>query len=152
MSKPNILTPEFIRSKSTPVPETGCWLWAGFIRRDGYGHLRSFNKKILAHRASYVAHNGAISGDILVRHTCDVRSCVNPEHLELGTTQDNIDDRNKRARTARGLKVPRAKLSDDDVRFIRQSLLDDKELALRFGVQKNYVTRIKDRRERPYVD
>lgn len=151
MSRPNVLTPEFIESKCTPVPESGCWLWDGYIKPDGYGFLRSFTQKVLAHRASYIAHIGPIPDNMVVRHKCDVRCCVNPNHLELGTSQDNVNDRNERGRTARGHRVSRTRLSDDDVRFIRQSYMSDAELSDKFKIQKNYVTRIKKGIERPYV-
>ena len=106
---------------------------------------------MLAHRASYIAHIGPIPDNMVVRHKCDVRCCVNPNHLELGTSQDNVNDRNERGRTARGHRVSRTRLSDDDVRFIRQSYMSDAELSDKFKIQKNYVTRIKKGIERPYV-
>ena len=151
MSACNVLTPSFIEERSIPVPESGCWLWDGFIRLDGYGHLRSLNKKVLAHRAAYIAFMGTIPEGYIVRHKCDTRQCVNPNHLELGNQQDNIDDRNKRGRTARGAKVQRTKLSDEDVVYIRHSSEDHKSLAQKYNVQVGYIRRIIRGLERPYV-
>lgn len=83
-----------------PEPNTGCWLWMGSLC-DGYGNFifRGHNR---AHRASFEIHKGEIPKGMLVCHTCDQRSCVNPDHLFLGTIQDNMDDRNRKGRQAMG--------------------------------------------------
>lgn len=151
MSRPNNLDKSFIENRSVPVPETGCWLWDEYHMVGGYGHLRIKGQKILAHRASYIAFFGDIPEGFVVRHKCDVRCCVNPAHLELGTQQDNINDRNSRGRTARGSKASRTKLSDRDVRDIRSSTLSRKELAIKYSISPTYVTNLIARRDRPYV-
>lgn len=66
-----------------------CWLWTGTTIR-GYG---SFNKHGYAHRFSWELHNGQILNGLHVLHKCDVRACVRPEHLFLGTNYDNIRDK-----------------------------------------------------------
>lgn len=143
MSKPNLLTPEFIFSNSTPVPEAGCWLWNKYIKRDGYGHFRSFNKKVLAHRASYIAFFGDIPEGLLVCHKCDTPSCVNPEHLFLGTHKENSEDRNNKGRQATGLTHGKAKLSEADVQAIRNSTKRYKDIAHEFGVSLGYIKAIR---------
>lgn len=79
-----------------------CWLWKGHVKSNGYGVLSySVNKKerkITAHRLSWMIHHGEISDSLFVCHTCDVRNCVNPGHLFLGTAQDNILDCVKKGR------------------------------------------------------
>lgn len=147
--KPNILTPQFIEANSTAVPETGCWLWNGYIRKDGYGHLRSFNKKILAHRASWVAFKGSLDTSYLVRHKCDTRCCVNPLHLELGTHQDNADDMVSRGRAAVGLNNARTKLSDEDIVAIRASSDKYRLIAETYGMALATIKRIKSGKTRP---
>jgi hypothetical protein len=72
-----------------------CWIWQGPVNNKGYGHLWWEWEYWTAHRFSYVAFKGPIRYDLVVRHTCHIRSCVNPEHLILGTPQDNWNDQVK---------------------------------------------------------
>lgn len=71
----------------------GCWLWrASRSKEDGYGIVTDRGRKILAHRFSWELHNGPIPDGLLVCHTCDVKPCVNPAHLWLGTYSENTKD------------------------------------------------------------
>ena len=101
--------------------EGSCWIWNAQTNRDGYGvvFLQGFMK--FSHRVSYELHKGEIPEGLLVRHSCDVRACVNPDHLLLGTHADNVRDRVLRDRTYRALgeSHPSAKLTESDVREIR---------------------------------
>lgn len=81
---------------------TPCILWTACIcKRKGYGRRRVNGKTVWAHRWAYCQHHGiplsAIDG-LVIRHKCDVRACVNPEHLETGSEQDNTDDMVARGR------------------------------------------------------
>jgi DNA-binding XRE family transcriptional regulator len=128
----------------------GCWEWIG-ARAAGYGRLRIGRKNIGAHRVSYELHNGSIPDGLHVCHRCDNPICVRPDHLFLGTPAENAADsvakgRRKGPRTyspkraLRGQKNPNAKLSDDQVREIRQryatGTASQEELAFEFGVTR----------------
>lgn len=81
------------------VKESGCWEWTGAIRgKSGYGCIKVNGKVANAHRFSFILHNVEIPKGLLVRHICDNRKCVNPDHLILGTYKDNYDDAVKRGR------------------------------------------------------
>jgi hypothetical protein len=67
----------------TRADENGCWIWLGAITH-GYGVLghNSYGNRSLAHRASYVAHKGAVPAGLCLDHLCRVRACCNPDHME----------------------------------------------------------------------
>lgn len=75
-----------------------CWTWIGSKLSGGYGRITVGGHKMMAHRYSYELHTGAIPPGKIVRHTCDNNSCVNPNHLTLGTHLENAEDRSLRGR------------------------------------------------------
>lgn len=75
-----------------------CWYWWGYLNPDGYGCESVGGVMMHAHRASWLLHKGPIPHGKYVLHHCDVRNCVNPEHLYLGTQADNMRDMHGRER------------------------------------------------------
>lgn len=137
---------------------TPCWEWAASKNSKGYGQLgNGFGKAPLrAHRLSWELYKGEIPKGLCVCHRCDNPSCVNPEHLFLATHQDNMQDMvNKKRR----LKVPDrwrsvkganpiVKLTDDQVRSIRQDTRTLSVLADVYDVDVSTISKIKNRRRR----
>lgn len=85
------------------IPEHTCWIWTSNISNKGYGVFK-VNRKIgnkLAHRISWTLAFGIIPKGFNVLHKCDNPPCVRPEHLFLGTHQDNMNDKVKKNRQSR---------------------------------------------------
>lgn len=95
----------------------GCWMWTG-VTYDGYGYTSFRGKSIGAHRLSWIFANGSIPAGKWVLHKCDVRNCVNPEHLYLGDIYQNNADTKERDGYARGVDCGQAKLTEAQVKEI----------------------------------
>lgn len=98
-----------------------------------------------AHRASWELHNGAIPEGLMVLHRCDVRDCVNPEHLFLGTCDDNLKDCSRKGRMHPGEQNGMAKLSTEQVEEIKRLLATGvarKLIAVQFEVHSGHIGKI----------
>lgn len=147
-------------SRSIPLPvrfglnverhESGCWIWVGAKTGNGYGHICSSGRKDMAHRVSWMIHRGPIPEGMEVCHSCDVRPCVNPAHLFLGTQSDNMQDCAKKGRLAdvSGENSPTAKLSNLQASEIRNSCEPVKVLAAQYGISIWTVYDIRSGRSR----
>ena len=136
-----------IMRDSIPVPEAGCWLWERAICTGGYGQLRVDGVATKAHRASWLAFRGEIPEGMFACHRCDTPSCVNPDHLFIGSALDNARDRDKkgRANSCKGAKHGRSKLNVGQVVEIRRRYMageKQKDLAAEFGVGRPQLHRI----------
>lgn len=98
----------------------GCWIWNG-RKSNGYGQMKVNGKSVRAHRLSYELFKGDIPAGLFVCHRCDVRSCVNPDHLFLGTGYDNVQDMIQKDRFSRGESHYNSKISDVHVMIIREA-------------------------------
>lgn len=127
--------------------ETGCVLYKGYRNERGYGVVWYDYKPILAHRLSYTLHVGEIPDGVFVLHSCGTSSCINPDHLRLGTHQENMDDRDLHGRTARGERNGGGgKLTEDDVSNIKAALQSGQSgvsLGRQYGVSKQMIYHIK---------
>lgn len=125
-----------------------CWNWTASLNFDGYGRFLLNGKSKGAHRISWELHNGLISSNLCVLHTCDNRKCVNPKHLFLGTHQDNIQDRSQKKRTYRHLGENNGKafLNQKIVLKIRKiySLgnITQTQLAKKFNLSVTHIFKI----------
>lgn len=135
---------------------SGCWLFEGNgDNGHGYHHMcRSGRDEghVYVHRFSYEIHHGPIPDGLEVMHSCDVRNCVNPAHLSVGTRRDNIVDmirknRHSRVTGRRGAAHPKAKLTEADVRSIRRRFVSGRQtnarsLSVEYGVTRDQIGRI----------
>lgn len=157
-----------------------CWLWVAKATQRGYGTLitgsrtNGTRKSIRAHRFSWEIHNGPIPEGLFVCHTCDNRLCVNPDHLFLGTHDDNMADMRAKGRSTkgttrgplfkirgdkhyshrhpeivrRGEQITNSKLTAEDVIAIRRAgnSVSQAEQGRRYGVSQGLVGMILRRR------
>lgn len=127
----------------------GCWEWTSQVNNKGYGILTGDGQIHMAHRCSWMIHKGPIPKGLFVLHKCDNRRCVNPDHLFLGTHEDNMRDMVAKKRQAVGSKVASSKLTEEAVRQIRalrQSGMKYREIAEAFGLSTYHVKDICHRR------
>lgn len=125
-----------------PEPNTGCWIWLGAMSpTSGYGKIKRFDKFIDVHRCAFTAATGKIG--LVVRHSCDVKLCVNPAHLLSGTHADNSADAVARNLIPYGERNGASVLTEQQVIEIRSSSGLQYEIASRYGVSQSTISEIK---------
>ncbi len=134
--------------------KNGCWEWQAHKNAGGYGtqtygsRIDGSRKHWLAHRLFYKLKYGDFDTNLKVCHTCDNRACVNPDHLFLGTQQDNVTDMMNKNRHARLKydKNPNSKLKPSDIARIRVALelgARQVDIAQIYGVNQTLISAIK---------
>lgn len=158
---------ETFESRYSVDEETGCWIWMMGKNPKGYGVIGgAINGKryakpgtnMLAHRVSWIIHRGEIpkgkgAHGTVVMHICDNPSCVNPDHLRLGTQSDNVKDMIAKGRKVagewqkrKGVDHFRSSFKDQaDIDLICSTEGQTKALAERFGVAESTIKRIRRR-------
>jgi len=139
--------------KVLPEPNSGCWLWTGAVNSKGYGSFSLDGKLMTAHRASWLIHKRRGTGGLMICHRCDTRTCVNPDHMFLGTNTDNQRDSIQKGRRppTSGEMNPRARLSESDAVAILQDTRTQKVIAAQYGVSTSTVAMIKSGRNWPHL-
>lgn len=125
------------------IEQSGCWRWPKTLRKDGYGTFWFQRKPKYAHRAAYIVNKGPIPKGEMVRHSCDNRWCVNPDHLSVGTAQDNVDDMVERDRQAKGSQDGNSKLKEHEVVDIWLSHSGPTALSEKYGVSRQTIHHIR---------
>lgn len=131
------------------IAANGCMEWIGTKNPQGYGQITIGKRSFRAHRVAWIVANGrAIPSGLVVMHSCDNPGCINPAHLSVGTTRDNVADRDTkgRMRPLRGVENGFSKLSEDQVREIRSSEGTLRACAERFGVHLSLIWLVRKRK------
>jgi len=119
-----------------------CWFWCGYVDKLGYGRWFFKREHLKAHRKSWQLFRNEIPEGKMILHHCDVRNCVNPDHLYVGTQRDNMRDCSNRKRfnhkPRHGEENPVAKLTTSEVLLMRsireEKGLSYKKISQEFGV------------------
>ena len=139
-------------SKIVRVPESGCHLWTGQLDSHGYGRIKKRVdgriRYFLAHRVIWELERGPIPDGLCVCHHCDVRECLNPSHLFVGTSAENTADmmRKGRGRWQKGVVRNGLKLTVAQVLSIRADDRLHRVIAEDYGVNPCTIDRIKSRK------
>lgn len=136
-----------------------CWHWVAGKSPKGYGVIsagKRSNGMLRAHRVSYELYVGEIPKGMQVLHKCDNPSCINPDHLFLGTNAENVIDKTKKGRSRLvdvlgGEQNERSKLTDKQVVDIRNDNRSTRKIAKEYGVGKSLIWSVKALKTRPNI-
>lgn len=122
----------------------GCLEWWGHTV-DGYGRVKHMRRDVYVHRLAWELTNGSVPAGQCVCHRCDNPRCFDTDHLFLGTRAENNADRDRKGRSAKqpGESNPRAKITADQARQIRDDGRTLATIAAEFGLGISQVHRIK---------
>lgn len=154
----------------TEEASNGCLEWMRALDKDGYAAVFIGGKNLRGHRVAYGFAHGSIPDGLHVLHNCDNRRCINPEHLRLGTNDDNVADRVARDRTAKGERNGRytkpeafsnailrgekngaSVITAGDAMAIREMPGSSRYLARKFGLSQSQIQNIKHHRSWAHV-
>lgn len=130
-----------IFSKTT-ITET-CWLFNGRKSRSGYGLIKFKGIQRPVHRFLYETFYGPIDKNLVCCHKCDVRNCINPAHIFIGTREDNQKDMKEKGRAAKGSRNGMSKLTEDNIKNIfklRKSGMMQKDIGKLFNVTQSHIS------------
>lgn len=152
-------------NKAGPIPDQenphykgldSCWIWNDAKDWQGYGRFYLDRRTPrLAHRVSWSIRNGTIPQGLCVLHRCDNPSCVNPDHLWLGTVTENNNDCTAKDRRLKGSQQKNSKLDEIKVRQIRQKYCEgifQTTLAIEYGVSVMTISRVVRKKVWGWVD
>jgi len=127
------------------VDPNGCWIVTSHTKRGrkGYPRICIGHRTITISRFIYERYVGSIPEGMCICHTCDNRSCVNPDHLFLGTLKDNYQDAKAKNRHSHGVRHGMSKLDEGKVRMIRKlatTSITQREIARKFGIDQTNVS------------
>jgi len=147
-----------VESLRETAGEGECWEWQGTIHHSGYGHMQVDGVQKSAHIWAYIVANGPVPPGQMVLHSCDNRRCVNPNHLRLGSHQDNMDDKVERDRCARllGELGPSRKITESEAveiiqRYATESI-SSAALGKDYGISPSQVQNIVNGKRWPHLD
>jgi hypothetical protein len=138
-----------IYKNCTELPWSGCWIWQKAITRAGYAVMGHNGKMKYVHRISAQLSTNLTLDGLVVCHTCDTPSCVNPDHLFAGTQKENMQDAKRKGRTSkcgngkRGDQTHLSKLDSETVKRLRQmgslSAKDRVDMAKQIGINERTI-------------
>jgi HNH endonuclease len=133
--------------KNIEIDEKNCWIWCAGKHKQGYGQVGIRGKSQLVHRITWEIYKGKIPEGMKVCHKCDVTSCCNPDHLFLGTQNDNVKDgigkgRYKNRDISKNRRNKLNFLQVQEIKKLHEEGMTRKELEKMFNVGQTCIAKI----------